>query len=230
MNAMRSTCRSRLGAGDIDFIRSVLGRSGGEARGLAELLVDADSRDLILDNAHLVEALQADPRRIPLSSPLYFYLPVREAFRRAGIEDREVADYVAGLLPEFLLLVRSERPMPPAYLSARYLFEMGRLIHQAGEDGRFVLRTHIAHYALVLAGLYPERTVGLGRGPGRSGLWACERLGRESFRIAAGCRLAGELGLRQALVNLSRRFRRARIALNELAERGLFDAASCAAR
>ena len=62
------------------------------------LLADEESRDLILDDEALLHALLERGGCCRVSSHFYFYVLVRNVFRRADIGDRTVADYVAEVL------------------------------------------------------------------------------------------------------------------------------------
>src|SRR5215467_2359828 len=101
MKMIQPNCRVQFAAEDIDFILSVLGGRIGDAAGLVQLLADESSRDLILDDEALFHALLERRGCLRVSSRFYFYVLVRHVFRRSGIDDRAVADYVAEVLAEF---------------------------------------------------------------------------------------------------------------------------------
>ena len=101
MKVIQPNCRAQFAAEDIDFVLSVLGRKLGTAECLVNLLSDPDSRDLILDDEALLHALLERGGCVRVSTRLYFYILVRHGLRRAGINDRAVADYVAEMLAEF---------------------------------------------------------------------------------------------------------------------------------
>ena len=88
MRLIRGDCRSRLSASDLDFVVSVLGEGTGEMDALVKLLSDGSSRDVILDNGKLVDALQDRPEWPEISAHLYFYLLVRHSMRARGLGDR----------------------------------------------------------------------------------------------------------------------------------------------
>src|SRR2546421_9828419 len=106
MQMIQPNCRIQVAAEDIDFILSVLGGKLGTAECLVKLLAEEDSRDLILDDEALFHALLERRGCLRVSSRFYFYVLVRQVFRRSDIQDRAVADYVAELLAEF---ARAER-------------------------------------------------------------------------------------------------------------------------
>src|SRR5436190_17113241 len=114
MKMIQPNCRIQFAAEDIEFIASVLGQKLGAAECLIQLLADESSRDLILDNEALFHALLERRGCLRVSSRFYFYILVRNIFRRAGIEDRPVADYVAEILAEFARAERARCVVPGA--------------------------------------------------------------------------------------------------------------------
>src|SRR5688500_10450268 len=98
MKVILPNCRIQFTAEDIDFIATTLQRRPGGTQTLVGLLADTETRDLILDDEHLFHALLEDRGCLRVSSHFYFYVMVRNVFRRAGIEDRDMADYVAEVL------------------------------------------------------------------------------------------------------------------------------------
>src|SRR5438552_18399385 len=112
MKLIQPNCRVQFAAEDIEFIVSVLGRKLGAGQCLIQLLSDPESRDLILDDEMLFHALLERGGCLRVSSRFYFYILVRHAFRRADIQDREVADYVAEVLAEFARTERARCVVP----------------------------------------------------------------------------------------------------------------------
>ena len=70
MKVIRPICRNQLKSEDVDFIISVLSPNENEAKFLADLLTDPDARDLILDDAKLVTALQDRSECLRISNVL----------------------------------------------------------------------------------------------------------------------------------------------------------------
>src|ERR1041385_836376 len=101
MRGLPPNCRIQFTADDIDFIAQTLRRRPGGTDCLVGLLADADTRDLILDDEALFHALLEHRGCLRVSSHFYFYVLVRNVLRRAGIDDRIVADYVAEILSEY---------------------------------------------------------------------------------------------------------------------------------
>jgi hypothetical protein len=61
------------------------------------------------DDPRLPNALLAQRRGALASLPLFMYVMIRHALRRAGEEDRVLADYVTSVLLHFALRGRAER-------------------------------------------------------------------------------------------------------------------------
>src|ERR1041385_7471714 len=112
MKMIQPNCRVQFAAEDVDFILSVLGGKIGTAECLVKLLSDEESRDLILDDEALFRALLERRGCLRVSSRFYFYILVRNVFRRSGMEDRSVADYVAEVLAEFAQAERARCIVP----------------------------------------------------------------------------------------------------------------------
>src|SRR5436189_3672947 len=124
MKMIQPNCRVQFAAEDIDFILSVLGPRIGTAECLVKLLADEDSRDLILDDEALLHALLERRGCLRVSTRFYFYILVRQVFRRSDLQDRAVADYVSEVLTEFAQTERARCTVPGSTQALDYFFEM----------------------------------------------------------------------------------------------------------
>lgn len=223
MNLITPCCRDRLTAEDVEFLMSVLIDGASEREFLIKLLTDTESRDEILDSDCLVDALADSPELTAISPYLYFYLTVRHGFRNAGIEDRDIADYVADILAEFLRRERLVHPLGDQGQALIYLVDILKAAAEADGPGvEFALRSHLGNYALFLSGLYPEAIEKRCQRRGAPGLDFFEEVGSASFRIASQLRLAGEYEIERLLKILGANFRFVRETLNQLALRSMF--------
>jgi hypothetical protein len=218
MKVIQPNCRIQFTAEDIDFIISILGNRIGDASCLVKLLADEESRDVILDDERLYHAFLEHRGCLRVSSRFYFYVLVRNVLRRAGIADREVADYVAELLCEF---GRQDptRAIGPGGTSFEYFFEMLAALQGADERTSFYIRTHIGNSSLFLSGVFPERIRYRAEYRGFPDLKYYERLGQDSYRVASDHRLAERYSLAPIFATLSERFHTTRLALNDVAQR-----------
>ena len=219
MKMIQPNCRVQFAAEDIDFIVSVLGSKTGEAECLVKLLSDEESRDTILDDDDLFHALLERRGCLRVSTHFYFYVLVRQVFRRSGINDRAVADYVAELLAEFSRAERSRCMVPGQSNPLDYFFEMLAALQTADDRTSFQIRVHIGNHSLFLSGVFPERIRARAERKGFPDLKYYEALGRSQFRAASDHRLAQRFNLTSVLGTLSERFETTRRALNEVSER-----------
>ena len=219
MKVIRPNCRVQFTAEDIAFVLQVLSPGTDTNPALVSLLTDEDSRDHILDDERLYQALLQGTGCLRVSSHLYFYVLVRHVLRKAGIEDRRVADYVAELLAEFSRLERIHLQLTADFNPLEYLFEMLAALQQADERTCFLIRAHIGNHSLFLSGVFPERIRHRAEMKGFPDLSYYEGLGRSSYRVASDHRLAQRYELAPVFSTLSECFHETRQALNNLADR-----------
>ncbi|HEV2210797.1 MAG TPA: hypothetical protein VG167_18645 [Verrucomicrobiae bacterium] len=219
MKMIQPNCRAQFAAEDIDFILSVLGGKIGTAECLVKLLADEESRDLILDDEALFHALLERRGCLRVSSRFYFYILVRQVFRRSDIHERAVADYVAEVLAEFARSERARCVVPGEANPLDYFFEMLTALRTADQRTSFLLRVHIGNYSLFLSGVFPERIRVRAERRGFPDLEYYEGLGRTQYRVASDHPLAQRYDVAQVLGTLSERFGRTRLALNDIAGR-----------
>lgn len=219
MKLIQPNCRTQFAAEDIDFILSVLGAKLGNAECLIRLLADEESRDLILDDEALLHALLERGGCLRVSSHFYFYVLVRNVFRRADINDRAVADYVAELLAEFARAEQSRCILPGQPKVLDYFFEMLAALQTADDRTSFQIRVHIGNHSLFLSGVFYERIRFRAEKKGFPDLKYYEALGRSQYRAASDHRLAQRYELTSILGTLSERFDATRKALNEISDR-----------
>jgi len=216
---IQPNCRVQFAAEDIEFILSVLGPRLGTAQCLVKLLADEESRDLILDDEALFHALLERRGCLRVSTRFYFYILVRQVFRRSDIQDRAVADYVAEVLAEFSRTERGRCVVPGQAMPLDYFVEMLAALQTADDRTSFFLRVHIGNYSLFLSGVFPDRIRFRAEARGFPDLRYYEGLGRTQYRVASDHRLARRYALTEVLGTLSERFQASRLALNDIAER-----------
>src|SRR5438093_13062215 len=108
MKVIQPNCRVQFTAQDIDFILGVLRPKVGTADCLIKLLTDEETRDLILDDEALLRAVLEHRSCLRISTHFYFYILVRQGFRRSDIMERAGADYVAEVLAEVSQIERTQ--------------------------------------------------------------------------------------------------------------------------
>ena len=219
MKVIQPNCRMQFTAADIDFIVANLGRKTGDADCVTRLLSDPDSRDAILDDDALFRAVLEHRGCLTVSSHFYFYILVRRVLRNTGIDDREVADYVAEILAECSNIERTECRVPGQPEPLNYFFEMLLALQRADDRNSFELRAHIGSHALFITGVFPDRIRVRAERRGFPDLRYFEGVGQASFRAASDHRLAQRYDLARVFDTLGERFHTARKALNDLSER-----------
>jgi hypothetical protein len=215
---IHANCRARFTADDFDFIVRSLSDSPRSAVSLQQLLIDADTRDEILEHDALASAIIDSTDHLQISTPLYFYVLCRRVLKNTAVSSRDAADYIAAMLDAFTHTARMQRPDPNHEVEMRYLSDILIAIRNAPPTEAFMLRAHLANYALFLTGLFSENIDKRAK-RGAPDLSFYEELGRSSFRAAAEHREARRFDLHRIYGELSEGFREARLALNDLATR-----------
>jgi hypothetical protein len=218
MMMIRANCRSQFTAEDIEFIATIL-RPDGAQTFLVELLADESSRDVILDDESLYRAVLESPACLRISSRFYFYILTRRVLIEVGIDDRNVADYIAEMLAQYADAERMNVRAPGSERSLDDFFEMVAALEEVDDSCRFALRAEIGNRSLFFTGVFSERIEHRRCRRGAPGLNYYESLGRSSFHAASDHRLAYEFEVAPIYTALADRFGDARRALNEMKER-----------
>ena len=213
---VRANCRARFTAADFHFVVRTLSRSQTDSVSLVDLLSDNETRDYVLDNPRLVEAILSNAGHLQISSQFYFYVLARHVLRQAGIIDRKLSDYVGSLLETFsranlhALHAADER-------AHQYISDMLIALTRATREQAFLLRAHVGNYSLFISGIFHENAQ---RRSARGGpnLAFYEEMGRRSYEIAADDATAKRCELNDVYGGLAERFHDVRVALNRLAE------------
>jgi hypothetical protein len=172
-----------------------------------------------LDDEALLQALLERRGCLRVTSHFYFYILVRQVFRRSGIADRAVADYVAEVLAEFVRVERMRCIVPGQGQPLDYFFEMLAALQTADERTSFFLRAHIGNHSLFLSGVFPDRIRFRAEVRGFPDVKYFTALGRAQYGAARDHRLAQRYELAGIFNTLSERFETTRLALNDIADR-----------
>ena len=220
MNLIRPNCRDQFTSEDIDFILESLGTVD-DRDVLHDLLVDPKMRDLILDHDKLRDAILEHPQFLKITPHLYFYVLVRETLQRAGVDDRELTDYVAEVMADFSSIETRRKGLPDNVKDSSYLFEMIAALQEADDQTAFQIRAHIGNRSLFMTGIFAENLRARTERRGAPDIGYYEQMGAHSFREASHHRLADEFEVSHVFETLGDRFHETRLALNELSERYL---------
>lgn len=225
MHTVSTSCRERLQPRDFDFILTALtGRSGGEPGSLASLFEDSDALTAILESDRLAKAVFELPCPLAISPQLYFFVLVRRALKNAGIDDIEIADYVAATLAAHA----AGGPLGAATRGSRpdadftYHIDFIEKLEGIGEYDRFFLEVQCGNHFLVLTGLFPRFLEHRAERRGAPGLSYYEGVARHAFAVAGDHPLAAEFAVSGVYRRLAECFGETRRALNRMAEDFLF--------
>jgi len=216
--------RGRLRAQDFRLVALALARGDAVRREHYERLLLEQGPDRVLDERGLLEALLVLRSLVVPSPALFAYVAVRHTLLAAGVDDCELADYLAALLLEFGDHDRHTRIGRADDQTYHYLVDMvGELTEgdDSGERG-FLLRVHLGNYSLWLAGLFPDYVAARRNRQGGPDLPYYDELGRQGYHLASEHRLAERFGVAGIYRAAAQRFPTLRVAFNHLSDRVLF--------
>jgi hypothetical protein len=214
--------RQQLTRDDAQLALRLVARGSASAHEEAEAMLRDHGIEGLLDDSRLLAALLESRQGAHASYPLFCYVVVRHALRRAGEADRMLADYVASILMHFGLYDRATRVGASDDEVYTTLAEMCAAIESADAQRSFLVRAHLGNYALWLSGLFPDYIEHRRWRRGGPDLDYYEEMGRRGFALAASHRLAAEHGLAPLFTAAADRFAVLRVALNGISDTLLF--------
>jgi hypothetical protein len=176
----------------------------------------------LLDAPDLLERLLTVRSMMMPSEPLFFYILVRHALQRAGLQDRDLADYLAALLLEFGQRDRAFRIGWNDDQRHRYLVDILADLEATEGDRRFRVMVHLGNYALWLTGLFPDYIAARRLRKAGPDVSYYDALGSRGFGLASDHALAARYGLDAVLRTAAERFAALRGALNGVSDRVFF--------
>src|SRR5882724_6424148 len=221
---IRADTRSRLTAADLQLVVLLLSRGSAHRRVAIERRLQAEGPDALLDASELLERLLAVRTMLVPSEALFFYVLVRHTLRRAGIDDREMSDYLAAMLLDFGRRDRAWRIDWHDDQRHHYLTDIVMDLEASEGERRFRVMVHLGNYALWLAGLFPDYIAARQLRKGGPDVTYYDALGRRGFGLASDHALADRYGLDGVLRTASERFPSLRGALNGMSDRVFFPA------
>lgn len=212
--------RDRFTAADFDFLNEVL--AGGEKRHcMTKLWEDPDALREMLDLKRVLRGLLDLPAAIQVSPAFYFYVLTRHAFKQAGIENPDIADYVSRVLTQKLTAPSSD-PLQNIASGYTHAVDFLTVISAAHGKMKFHLQVAAGNQFLVLTGLFPAFLKRRSERRGSPDLSFYESFAQRSFEGAANCSSGGGKIPRQLLGDLAEILPEARKSLNRIAEEYLF--------
>ncbi len=213
---VRANCRERFTGADFDFVVHALARSSTDRVSLVDLLSDAETRDSVLDNPRLVDAILSNAGHLHISSQFYFYVLARHVLQRAGIGDRKLCDYVASLLEAFSRASVLRAPHTADSVQ-QYISDMLIALQRVTPEQAFLLRAHVGNYSLFVSGIFHENTHRRSL-RGAPDVKFYEQIGRTNYQLVASHAAARRCELDDVFEKLAERFREVRCALNRLSD------------
>ncbi len=214
---IQANCRARFTAADFQFIVRTLARSPNDQVSLVDLLGDEETRDAVLDQPRLVEAILSQGGQLAISSAFYFYVLARHVLQRAEINDRKLCDYVASLLETFSRANGLHAPHTSDEQGQQYLSDMLIALSHASAAETFLLRAHVGNYSLFVSGIFHENAQRRSR-RGAPDLEFYEKIGRTNYQLVASHSTARRCELNDVFEELADRFHEIRLALNHLSD------------
>ena len=219
---IRADLRSRLRAADVELVVLLLSRGSAHRRAAVERQLAAEGPDALLEKPELVERLLAVRTMLVPSEALFFYVVLRHALRRSGVDDRDLADYLGSLMLEFGRRDRAWRVDWNDDARHAYLVDILADLDATSGERRFRVMAHLGNYALWLAGLFPDYIAARQLRSGGPGVTYYDALGSRGFGMASDHELADRYGLEEVFRSAADRFSDIRAALNGVSERYLF--------
>jgi hypothetical protein len=216
--------RHRLTRDDAHLAGRLLAAEYSEDPAAMEARIADEGIDAVLDDPRLPGALLRQPRGAHASLNLFAYVMVRAALRRAGENDRGLADYVSAIIVNFGVRDRARRISEGDDEVYDALADLARDLDDPDARRSFLVRTHLGNYALWLSGIFPDYIEQRKWRRGGPDLDYYEEMGRRGFQLAADHRLAEEHGLTSLYASAAERFGVLRSALNSVSDSLFFPA------
>lgn len=210
----KTGCWYRFTAADWQFIREALDLTERSKEGLRLLGGDQDAMRHTLDHPRLFEALLMDQRAAMVSSELFFLVVVRHTLKQIGVEELEVADYIAVVCADFGVprtdANAQSKPAAPGLYSVDWL----QALENAHGYERFFIHVNCANQFLVLTCLYPTFLHHRAERRGAPDVNYYEKVVMNNLDAASHHALAEEFDLRKVFGRLSSAFPPVRRAMN----------------
>lgn len=219
--------RASFESGEIETLLSALEERTRRNRRLWAGQLAEEGLDSLLDHPATFSAVMKNRSVSTLSPRLTFYVMVRHTLLESGLDNSQVADYVAALLVEFADKERAFRIARYDDKTYRYIVDL--VSDLGGEDSKrrqFLLRAHLGNYSLWLSGLFPDYVIARVQRKGAPGLSYYEDIGSTGFIMASESEIADHFDLVTIYQEIARGFGAVRRTLNRVSDRYFFPARS----
>ena len=214
MRVPRTGCQYRFTASDWQFIIETLGLDDRGRESLATLTDDPDSVQHIVDHPKLFEAAVVKRQAAVVSPELFFFVLVRHTLKRIGVEDIEVADYVAVVCADFGLPPVKGAPHSQSKVDGLYSTDYIQALENARGPERFFIHVKCANQFMVLTCLFPAFLQHRAERRGAPDVEFYEQVVMNHLGAAGHHALASEFALQRVLTQLADSFKPVRRAMN----------------
>ncbi len=210
----RTGCWHRFTPADWRFIAEALSLSEQSCDSLATMGDDPDAVRHVADHPSVFEALVMNPRATLVSPELFFLVVVRHTLKRIGVQELEVADYIAVVFSDFGVPQRGAEPAVNEGAERLYSMDWLQALDGARSHERFFIHVNCANQFLVLTCLYPDFLHHRAERRGAPDVGYYEGVVSTHLGAAGKHVLAEEFALREVLTRLSAAFPPVRRAMN----------------
>lgn len=203
-----------LSPSDLRFLIEVLSSKTSDPH-LESLLNDEESLVEILDMESVFLEVIESTRALPLTPHFYFYILVRHVFVEAGIDDPQIADFVAMVLSDKL-------PRRPSETELNHAIDYLSCIGSARGRLKLHFQIEAGNQFLMMTGIFPKFIERRRERNGAPGLEFYENFARQVYRDASENRHATDTRKRHIFAELSDSMPSARKSLNRLSEEYVF--------
>jgi hypothetical protein len=214
-----ASARDQFTHHDFNFIVDTLSQSEAEADALYQLLVDQAESNQVFDDPALAQRLETGENLSLVSARFFLYIMMRKTLRQSGIENRDVADYLANMLARFMEHDRL-RCAPNTSIMEIIDYEHDLLValQAASHYRRYEIHAYGGDRNLFMTGLHSRFLRHRANRTGAPGLSYYEQAGRSHYLRARDHPVCREFDLRDTFDALAQQFGSIRHRLNYLAE------------
>ncbi len=219
MKVIRANCRIQFTSQDIAFLLETLEQNPAQREAILGLFADTDTQGMLLDSEAIYDAIVENPNHLQISLHLFFYITVRRVLTKKGIDDENVADYVAELLTEFTRTHSGTTNQSSEGIGEPALDAWLNNLQDADSRTSFERKAYIANRLLFHTGIQEDWLRQRTNRRGAPSVEFYESVGPRFYRDAGRHRLAESYEVRDVFEQLADRFHETRVALNDLATR-----------
>lgn len=210
----QTRCQYRFTPADWRFIVESLGMNERGRESLASLCDDPDSLRAILDHPKLFEAVVVQRRAAMMSPELFFFVVVRHTLKRIGVEELNVADYLAVVCASFGMPGDNRGQSATPDITRLYTVDYLLALQQARGADKFFIHVQCANQFMVLTCLYPTFLHRRAERRGAPDVEFYEQAVVNHLGVAGHHALAEEFALDDVFLKLSDAFPPVRRAMN----------------